>query len=91
MPTQFINIASAKNKVFFTETFGFAPFFSYIFIGLGPAGGKPAVEIIAVAPDVFRKGGKLFIIADFFGQDGIGRLFLYLVTNVFCNYNELTF
>jgi len=91
LPTQFINIASAKNKVFFAETFGFAAFYSYIFIGLGPTGGKPAVKIIAVAPGVFRKGGKLFIIADFTGQDGICRLFLYLVTTVFCHYNEPTF
>jgi hypothetical protein len=83
LPTQFINIVSAKNKVFFAGTFGFAPFYSYIFIGLGPAGGKPAVKIIAVAPDVFRKGGKLFIIADFTGQDGIGRLFYILSQSFF--------
>jgi hypothetical protein len=91
LPIQFINIASAKNKVFFAETFGFASFYSYIFIGLEPAGGKLVVKIIAVAPGVFRKGGKHFIIADFTGQDGKCRLFLYLVTTVICHYNVPTF
>jgi len=40
---QFINITSAKNKVFFAKTFGFGLFCFYIFIGLGTGwgGGRP--------------------------------------------------
>ena len=54
---QFINIACAKNKAFFVETFGFALFYSYIFIGLGPRWReKLVVKIIIPALDVFRRG-----------------------------------
>lgn len=40
------------------------------------------------AADVFRKGETPFVPGDFTGQGGICRLFLYLVTAVFCHYNS---
>jgi len=40
------------------------------------------------AADVFRKGEKLFVPGDFTRQGGVCRLFLYLVTAVFCRYNS---
>lgn len=69
---QLINNTPAKNKVFFAESFGVAPFYFYIFIRrlmLGWEGSWSLQEVLPVL-DVFHRGEKLFVTADFTGQDG---------------------